>query len=144
MGNQRIFIAKSEEELARLYPIFIELRTGLSYPNYLAIYQQAHTVNGLTMVGLEREGEVVAVMGYRMLIDFTHGKHLYIDDLVTTAHLRSQGLGEQLLAYAKEQAHALGCRSIRLCTGIDNLLAQKFYQKHQMEIKAVALKQFFS
>ena len=143
MANQRILVAHSEEDLARLYPVFKELREGLEFPDYLTTYHQAHQENHLVMVGLEVEGEIVAVMGYRILIDFTHGKHLYIDDLVTTIQRRSQGFGELLLNYAKQQAKTLGCRALRLCTGVDNLQAQRFYQRHQMEIKAVALKQFF-
>jgi len=36
-------------------------------------------------------------MGYRLLHDFVHGRHLYIDDLVVTSRLRSSGLGAELL-----------------------------------------------
>ena len=40
-------------------------------------------------------------MGYRFLHDYVHGKHVYIDDLVTTAAIRSQGAGAKLLKYAE-------------------------------------------
>lgn len=69
-------------------------------------------------------------MGYRVLWDFVRGKHIYIDDLVSTATKRSQGIGKQLLQFAEEVARSSGCKSLRLCAALENELGIKFYERN--------------
>jgi len=69
-------------------------------------------------VAIEDGGRIVAVMGYRFLSDFVRGKHVYVDDLVSTESARSKGLGAELLKFAEDVAARSGCKSLRLCTGI--------------------------
>lgn len=96
--------------------------------------------DGYEIIAIEAENEILAVMGYRILHDYVHGKHLYIDDLVSTKSYRSEGLGAKLLVYAEELAKELGCKVLRLCTGIDNELGKKFYERNGWSLRAVAYK----
>ena len=75
-----------------------------------------------------------------MLHDFVHGRHLYIDDLITDPRLRSRGYGAQLLRHAEELAPTLGCHNLRLCTGIENERGKGFYERAGWKLRAVVYK----
>lgn len=136
----RLIKAKSRQDIERFYPVMKELRTELSLEEYLKSYEAAHAADGYEIVALEDDGGILAVMGYRVLHDFVHGKHLYIDDLVSSEKARSQGLGSRLLKYAEDLARELGCRGLRLCTGIENERGKSFYEREGWKARALAYK----
>lgn len=140
MDNYQFILAKDKNDLERFYPVMKELRKDLSYTDYLNIYENANARDGYEVVAIESDKKVLAVMGYRVLHDFVHGKHLYIDDLVSTESYRSQGLGAKLLNYAEDLATKLECKGLRLCTGIENEMGKKFYERHGWNLRAVAYK----
>jgi GNAT superfamily N-acetyltransferase len=113
--KKQIFIVQTKSELERCYPVMKELRPHLSFEEYVSIYEQAHASDGYEIVAVEVQGQIIAVMGFRFLSDFVRGKHVYIDDLVSSEKLRSQGLGAELLLFAEEVARTSGCKSLRLC-----------------------------
>lgn len=126
---QRLFVVQDEKDLKRCYPVMKELRTHLSYEEYFQIYLESKKSDQYEIAAIESDGEIVAVMGYRVLFDYVRGKHLYIDDLVSTERARSQGLGAELLKFAESVAKELGCPSLRLCTGVENERGVKFYER---------------
>jgi ribosomal protein S18 acetylase RimI-like enzyme len=126
----KVFIAKEKADLERCYPVMRQLRPHLSLSEYLTIYEQAQKHDGYEIVALENEGTVMAVMGYRILYDFVRGKHVYIDDLVSSEEARSLGLGARLLKHAEEMAIQHQCKSLRLCTGLENEGGIRFYKKN--------------
>lgn len=130
-------------DLPRFYALLKELRPHLGWEDFQTHYQAAHTADGYQLVGLELGGELAALMGYRVLHDFVHGRHLYIDDLVTNLKFRSQGLGARLLKQAEVLARELGCSNVRLCTGIDNERGKAFYEREGWQLRAVVYKRKF-
>jgi ribosomal protein S18 acetylase RimI-like enzyme len=141
--NQRriveIKFIESIEESKSVFPIMKELRSHLSEAEYLELLLSAKA-NGYQLVGAYEGKNCLGLMGYRTLFDFVHGKHIYIDDLVVTASIRSQGIGAQLLSYAKEIAMSNGCSRLRLCTGNENENGKRFYEKNGWEQRAVVYK----
>ncbi len=117
-----------------------ELRPHLNATQFHEIYTAAHEANGYVLVGLFQDQRCVAVMGYRVIHNFVHGKHLYVDDLVTTESVRSIGLGTKLLKFAEAEAERLGCKGLRLCTGIENERGKRFYEREGWTLRAVAFK----
>lgn len=134
------FKVSNQNELDSCFSVMNELRPHVSKEQYLSIYYEAHHANGYEIVGFKKDSQVVAVMGYRFLQDLVHGKHLYIDDLVCTETMRSQGLGARLLKYAEEVAFTSGCTGLRLCTGIENESGKKFYEKNNWNLRAIVYK----
>lgn len=132
--------ANGTKDLERFYPVMKELRKDLSYQDFQHLYEKAHEADGYEVVGFESQGKVVAVMGYRVLHDLVHGKHLYVDDLVSTESQRSKGFGAKLLAHAEDLAKEFSCKGLRLCTGIENEKGKKFYERHGWSLRAVAYK----
>jgi GNAT superfamily N-acetyltransferase len=131
---------RTDSEIERVYPVIKALRTELSFQDYIAIYKQAKSANGYTLVGAYAARECVALMGYRILHDFVHGAHLYIDDLVTLEKFRSTGIGAALLKHAIEIASKKSCSGLRLSTGIANGNAKRFYEREGWQQRAVVFK----
>jgi GNAT superfamily N-acetyltransferase len=136
--QKRIFTVTNKKDLERCYPIIKELRPHLSFEDYISIYKQSHTSDGYEIVAIEEMEQILAVMGYRFISDFVRGKHVYVDDLVSTEKVRSQGLGAELLKFAESVAEETGCKSLRLCTGIENERGMKFYDRNGWTKRAFA------
>ena len=131
---------KSPVELEQGFSVLKELRQKLSFQEYMDLYRQASNRDQFCLVGVFKDKKCLAVMGYRILYDFVHGKHLYVDDLVVTEKCRSQGVGAHLLKYAEKMAQENQCQGLRLCTGIDNHRGKKFYERNNWIAKSIAFK----
>jgi GNAT superfamily N-acetyltransferase len=123
-----------------VFTLLKELRTTLTLENFIETYKHAHQHDDYQIVYIEDDNKIVGLMGYRILYDFVHGKHLYIDDLVTKSDQRSKGYGAKLLSYAEDLALKLNCTGLRLCTGIENEQGKKFYQKNDWQLRAIVYK----
>lgn len=121
----------------RFFDLLKELRPHLSFADFKYILNHA---DNYQMIGLEDDNRLVALMGFRILHDFVHGKHVYIDDLVTAAAERSKGHGAVLLKHAEEIASENHCKSLRLCTGIENEAGKRFYEREAWNMRAVVYK----
>jgi GNAT superfamily N-acetyltransferase len=129
-----------EADFESYYPVLKQLRSTPSVEQVKLICREATAQNDFKLVAAFEGKDCVGVMGYRIIFDFTHGKHLYVDDLVVTETSRSKGIGAALLKHAEDQARLLDCFGLRLCTGVDNLGAQKFYEREGWIKRAYAFK----
>lgn len=136
--KKRIFTVSNKIDQERCYPLMKELRPHLTYEDYFLIYDDSHKADGYQIVAIEENNQILAIMGYRFLSDYVRGKHVYIDDLVTKENIRSKGLGAELLKFAEDVAYKNGCKSLRLCTGIENERGVKFYEKNGWTKRAFA------
>ena len=119
------------------YPVLRELRPHVDEAAFFDVLQHA---SGYRLFGAFEEGRCVGVMGCRVLLDFVHGRHLYVDDLVVAEAVRSKGLGGKMLAFAEALARDEKCIGVRLCTGIENERGKAFYERHGYRLRAVAYK----
>lgn len=128
------------EEIKSALPILLELRPHLTLETFLNIYDMAQKRDEYELVAAFQDQQLVGLMGFRILYDYVHGKHLYIDDLIVTESKRNLKIGAQLLKYAEEQARVHQCLKLRLCTGIDNQKGKKFYDREGWKLRAVVYK----
>ena len=82
------------------------------------------------------DGVPRAFAGWRVLEMLAVGKHLYVDDLITDASLRSRGYGRQLLDWLKTQARHLGCARLQLDSGTQRKDAHAFYLREGLRIES--------
>ncbi|MBL7543948.1 MAG: GNAT family N-acetyltransferase [Bdellovibrionaceae bacterium] len=136
--EKKFVVAREPQDLIKFFPVMKELRPHLEMESYLSIYQEAHRNDGYEIVAIEANGQVQAVMGYRLIADYVRGRHVYIDDLVVSETVRSKGLGGELLKYAEGVAKENNCDTLRLCTGIENDRGVKFYEKSGWTKRAFA------
>ena len=123
----------TDEEIERCFDVMSELRPHLKINEFLPLVRRME-LEGYRMAYVMEEGKVVAVAGYRISTNLWLGKHLYVDDLVTSSRARSKGHGDALISWLKEQAEAAGCRSFDLDSGTEHRRAHKFYFKQSFTI----------
>lgn len=120
--------------------LLLLLRPHLTWENFLALSQEARQRDGFRLTVALVNGEAVGIMGHRILADFVHGRHLYVDDLVVREELRGHGFGAAFLTYAQNEARRQGLAGLRLCTGVDNQQAIRFYEREGWALRAHAFK----
>src|SRR5688500_4380306 len=130
----------SENQLDAAFELLQPLRPRLSREDFFRIYEQASKNDQYTLAGYFENERFVGLAGFRVLYDYVHLKHIYIDDLVVHPDYRRRGVGALLLDYVQQQAQALGCTRLRLCTGLDNQSAIRFYEKQGWESKTIVFK----
>lgn len=129
-----------ETQVRGIFPLFKQLREHLNEAEFWRIYQAAKKEGGYALWGAFEGEACMGLLGVRILTDFVHGRHLYIDDLVVAEAARSKGIGAFLLAEARRLAGEQGCSQIRLCTGIQNERGKAFYERNGLSLRAVAYK----
>lgn len=134
-------LISTKNDLIKVFPVMHELREHLTLDEFIKLFNQAKETSNYQLMAFENEQqEIIAAMGYRVLVDFVHGRHLYIDDLVTTAKYRSKGIGAKLLKVAEEIAFSNDCNNLRLSTGIQNEQGKKFYESNKWDLRAIVFK----
>ncbi|MEN9847860.1 MAG: hypothetical protein RL368_600 [Pseudomonadota bacterium] len=128
-----INFATTSIELSRCFPVLQQLRPHLHQKTFVE-YAQELRAEGYQFAYLESQGEVVCVAGFKIAKNLFIGKHLYIEDLVTSEIARSQNFGtimmQGLIALAKQEA----CQAVHLDSGVQRYAAHKFYLNQNMKI----------
>lgn len=89
------------------------------------------------LLAVMRDGQAVALAGYRFQENLVYGRFLYVDDLVVSSALRGGRHGARLLQALDELARGAGCARLVLDTGLGNALAQRFYFRQGLLTSAI-------
>lgn len=129
----RIFLAATDAELARCFPVMVQLRPTLTATDFVTRVRRQAT-QGYQLAALESDGVVRSLAGFRLMEMLYSGPQLYIDDLVTDAASRSQRHGDKLFAWVRDYAIAHGCAELHLDSGVHRRDAHRFYFRQRMFI----------
>ena len=130
-----IWLAESDEQIARCFPVMLELRPHLAQETFVRLIRLMQR-EGYLLAALEAAGEVRAVAGFRINVILARGKNLYVDDLVTAEASRSHAYGATLLQWLIQYARDKDCDSFDLDSGVHRFRAHRFYFREGMHIKA--------
>lgn len=133
--SSRVRLAETREDIARCFPVMVELRPHLDAAAFMEQVQRQQR-EGYRLAYLEEAGEVQACAGYRFSESLSWGRFMYVDDLVTASSARSQGYGGELLEWLVAQARAEGCAQFHLDSGVQRFGAHRFYLTKRMDIIA--------
>ncbi|MGC1510097.1 GNAT family N-acetyltransferase [Ketobacter sp.] len=125
--------AITDEEIESCFDVMSELRPHLQRESFLTQVRDME-IEGYKLAYLKDDDKVVAVAGYRIYSNLFMGKHLYVDDLVTSDAKRSKGYGETMLSWLRAQAVDAGCHYLHLDSGTHRHQAHKFYFRHGLTI----------
>ena len=125
--------AITDKEIEECFDVISELRTHLNKDEFLSAVRHMET-EGYKLAFIQEKGKVVAVAGYRIYTNLFMGKHLYVDDLVTKGNARSQGYGEQMIKWLRNEAKNEDCNFYHLDSGTHRGEAHKFYFKQGFTI----------
>ena len=78
----------------------------------------------------------MAVADYRIAKNLFLGKHLYIDDLVTSQKLRSRGYGKTLYKWLRDQALNAGSSYFHLDSVVHRGETHRFYFRQGLTISS--------
>lgn len=130
----RLFHAESDAELARCFPIMVQLRPHLTLETFLPRVRRQQ-LQGYRLAALEAEGVVRALAGYRPMEFLWCGRMFYIDDLVTDEASRSSGYGDKIFGWVRDLAREAGCDELHLDSGLHRGRAHRFYFRQGMQIE---------
>lgn len=103
--------------LRALWPVVAQLRPHLDEDGFVARVQRM-AAEGYRVAALyDAAGAPRAYAGWRVLEMLHAGRHVYVDDLVTDATVRSRGYGKALLDWLKAEARRLRCVRLQLDSG---------------------------
>ena len=125
--------AVTDIEILNCFQVMSELRTHLVEKTFLNTIRQMED-EGYKLVYIEDKGVVVAVAGYRIYSNLFMGRHLYVDDLVTSSNCRSKGYGEEMMQWLRNMALSNNCNFYHLDSGTHRDQAHKFYFKQGLTI----------
>ncbi len=96
----QVKIANSEAQLRKVSSVLLQLRTQYNEDSLLdqIRLQQAE---GYQIAYVEKDGEVLCVAGFVICTKLAWQKHIYVDDLVTGAAVRSTGAGKFIMDWLK-------------------------------------------
>jgi GNAT superfamily N-acetyltransferase len=124
------------ERLSDALEVMRALRDSRSAAALGRLYEEGHAGSGYRILALFDAGECRAVAGFRVLTNFAHGRHLYIDDLVTAESWRSHRYGERIDEHLRAVARAEGCGQVRLDSGVQRRRAHRFYFRRGYAIES--------
>lgn len=106
-------------DTGRAHSVMRELREGLTdRAAFVAQVDEVQRPAGYRLAAALDGDHVVAVAGFRLGHNLAWGRHLYVDDLSTTAAARGQGHARALLEWLGEEGRRLGCGAIHLDSGV--------------------------
>ena len=133
--NNRINIARSEQEIARCYPVMAELRPHVSPDEFVPTVKRLAEVAGFRLAYLT-DGEIKAVTGFRISEWLAGGKYLEVEDLVAKSGERSKGYGGELFDWLVAHARGNDCSQVRLVSRVSRSDAHRFYLRKGMKLEA--------
>lgn len=116
-------------------PVLQELRPHLTSQLLEQVLREGGP-QGLRFTAIFDEDRCVAIAGWRLVVNTSALRKLYVDDLSTAATERSRGHGAALLDALIVRARELGCRRIDLDSGVQRHDAHRFYVRERMDIDA--------
>ena len=122
--------ADPARDAAALFPLMRELRPHLASTAEFAARWQRQAAEGYRIAALWTDERPVALAGFRLQDNLMHGRHLYVDDLVTAEGERGRGHGGRLIAFAVAEARRQGCGRLVLDTALGNTLGHRFYYRN--------------
>ncbi|MDH7796864.1 MULTISPECIES: GNAT family N-acetyltransferase [unclassified Beijerinckia] len=131
----------TEEDAAACYPIMYALRPELESAEKFARLWRDLSGTGYRLLALFDDGEIRALAGFRINHNIVHGKHMYVDDLVTAERERSSGFGAQLMDRLRDECRRQGCGKLLLDTPMSNSLGHRFYYRQGMFATALRFTQ---
>jgi len=131
----QIRLAESDEEILACFPVMSQLRPHLLREEFTHRVRDQQQ-RGYKLAMLIEDDEVSAVAGFRIGQSLAWDRFLYVDDLVTSAGVRSKGNGQQLFDWLLQYAREHDCSQLHLDSGVQRFDAHRFYLRNRMKISS--------
>jgi GNAT superfamily N-acetyltransferase len=129
----QVYLLQSNSELDKVGELILQLRPQYDLPS-LKIQIEKQQKFGYQIAYVKQDEEIICVAGFVIGEKLAWGKHIYIDDLVTSETHRSTGAGTFLINWFKQYAKEIGCKQLHLDSGIQKFPAHRFYLRERFNI----------
>lgn len=126
----------TDTDVRRSFDVMHELRPHLTTPDEYVERVARQRAGGYRLIGVEEDGAVKAVAGFRIVEMLFQGTHLYVDDLVTAETERTKGHAAALMDWMIDLGTRESCTSLELDSGVQRFGAHAFYFTERMAIAA--------
>ncbi|NKB32403.1 MAG: GNAT family N-acetyltransferase [Pseudomonadales bacterium] len=120
-------LVENDEDLIRIAPVLLELRTHFKDEAELIAQIKQQQQYGYNIAYVESDGDILCIAGFVIDLKLAWGKHIYVDDLVTTSKKRSSGAGKTIMDWLKQHCRDNKCTQLHLDSGVQRFAAHKFY-----------------
>jgi GNAT superfamily N-acetyltransferase len=129
--DPEIRYASTPEAVGACFDLMKQLRPHLtSEREFVERWQRQRAAVDFRLLAVWLGQRPVALAAFRIQDNMLRGPHVYVDDLVTDATVRSGGYGGMLIERLKDETLALGCSLLVLDTPMSNFLGHRFYYRH--------------
>lgn len=135
--SRELRYADREADVAQCFHLIRQLRPHLASENEFIERWRRQQADGYRLLVLWNAGRPVALAGFRVQDNLVHGRHLYVDDLVTDETLRGSGYGRRLMDRLKEEGRGLGLDKLILDTPLANVLGHRFYYREGLVARSL-------
>ncbi|MES2884467.1 MAG: GNAT family N-acetyltransferase [Pseudomonadota bacterium] len=101
--------------------------------DYAAKMQRVFAQGGRMVIAVDGEA-VLGVAVWRVYENTHQGMQVYVDDLVTDDHHRSQGVGAALIEWLSARSRMLSATALTLDSGTQRIHAHRFYLRERFDI----------
>lgn len=134
-----ITIARDDSAIDETFAVMTELRTHITELGAYRAQVRRQMDDGYTLAVIRVNGEPAGCAGFRVHETLSRGRYMYVEDLVTSARMRSHGLGDKLFDWLAGEAKERGCKQMEIISGTQRVEAHRFYHRKRMVIKAFQL-----
>ncbi|WP_330960901.1 GNAT family N-acetyltransferase [Photobacterium sp. 53610] len=120
-------------DLPAVLDVLLQLRPQYDRTSLLGQIQ-TQLAQGYQIVYVKSGVQVLGVAGFVVTEKLAWGKAIYVDDLVTDQHHRSQGGGDCLIQWLKDYGQMQGCGQLHLDSGVQRFAAHRFYLRQGFNI----------
>jgi GNAT superfamily N-acetyltransferase len=131
----KVKLAENIEQLTLVSPVLLQLRPQYTERSLIEQIQKQQQ-SGYRIAYVEKAGKVLCVAGFVIGQKLAWQKHIYVDDLVSSAAHRSSGAGKFLVDWLKVHARENGCQQLHLDSGVLRFGAHKFYLREDFTISS--------
>lgn len=129
----QVLLLQSDTELDAVGEVLLQLRPEYDLTNLKSQIKKQQKA-GYQIAYVADKQQVLCVAGFVVGEKLAWGKHIYIDDLVTSKSHRSTGAGSLMIKWLKQYAKAIGCQQIHLDSGVQRFAAHRFYLREHFNI----------
>ena len=133
MTSVKIKLAETDVEINGCFDVMLELKHQLVKEDFINQIREMEK-QAYKLAYIEDSHGVVCVAGFRISNNLFMGKNLYVDDLVTSESVRSEGYGEKMIKCLRTLAVENKCNVFHLDSGTQRYHAHKFYFKQNLTI----------
>ncbi len=117
----------TEAEFREAFPVLKELRPHLDEAQYFELLG-AMRERGYRMFAAREDGQIVAIVGVEIAVNFHQGRHLWVYNLIALPSVRHKGYGSRLMTFVEQFAQDEGCSNVTLWSGTFRTDAHHFYE----------------